>query len=204
MDFYREIMGMNIIRSPHSVKYYDCYSDNNFYYIVMEKCDEDLDSFMEKYKNGIPDSIIKDILLQLNKAFKEMHSKKLIHRDLKPQNILIKYNSQNSFIVKLSDYGISREFVNKSFSSHIGTQIYMAPEVYVKKNYIPTKCDLWAIGVIIYQLKFKEIDFSFYQGNIPKRFNNKLLDDLVRKLIVVDQNKRIDWNEYFNHPFFKN
>ena len=133
-----------------------------------------------------------------------MHSKKLIHRDLKPQNILIKYNSQNSFIVKLSDYGISREFVNKSFSSHIGTQIYMAPEVYVKKNYIPTKCDLWAIGVIIYQLKFKEIDFSFYQGNIPKRFNNKLLDDLVRKLIVVDQNKRIDWNEYFNHPFFKN
>jgi len=81
----------------------------------------------------------------------------------------------------------------------------MAPELLnVTGNYIPIKCDLWAIGVIIYELKFKEKDLSFYQGIIPKIFDNKLLDDLVRKLIVVNPNKRIDWNEYFNHPFFKN
>ena len=171
----------------------------------MEKCDEDLASFMEKYQNEIPDSTIKVILLQLNEAFKIMRSKNIIHRDLKPQNILIKYNSQNSFIVKLADFGISREFNNKSFSTHIGTKIYEAPEIYFNnENYNPNKCDLWAIGVIIYALKFKEINFSFYNGIIPKRFKNKLLDDLVRKLIVVDPNKRIGWNEYFNHPFFKN
>jgi len=185
------------------VECYGYYSDNTDYYIIMEKCDEDLASFMEKYQNEIPDSTIKVILLQLNEAFKIMRSKNIIHRDLKPQNILIKYNSQNSFIVKLADFGISREFNNKSFSTHIGTKIYEAPEIYFNnENYNPNKCDLWAIGVIIYALKFKEINFSFYNGIIPKRFKNKLLDDLVRKLIVVDPNRRIDWNEYFNHPFF--
>ena len=171
----------------------------------MEKCDEDLNSFMEKYKGGMPDSLMKGILLQLNEAFKIMLSKNIIHRDLKPQNILIKYVSPNSFIVKLADFGLSREFNNKSFSTIAGTRLYMAPElVYANGNYMPIKCDLWAIGVIIYQLKFNELSFSFYQGKIPKSFDNRLLDDLVRKLIVIDPNKRISWNDYFNHPFFKN
>ena len=69
---------------------------------------------------------------------------------------------------------------------------------------MPTKCDLWSIDVIIYKLKFNEIGWDFYIGKIPKSFDNKLLDDLVRRLIVVDPDKRIGWNEYFNHPFFKN
>ena len=162
-QFKREINALKNIRSPNSVECYGYYSDNTDYYIIMEKCDEDLASFMEKYQNEIPDSTIKVILLQLNEAFKIMRSKNIIHRDLKPQNILIKYNSQNSFIVKLADFGISREFNNKSFSTHIGTKIYEAPEIYFNnENYNPNKCDLWAIGVIIYALKFKEINFSFY------------------------------------------
>ena len=92
LRFYREINALKNIRSPYSVEYYDYYSDNNYYYIVMEKCDEDLTNFMKRYKNGIPDPTIKVILLQLNEAFKIMVSKNIIHRDLKPQNILIKYD----------------------------------------------------------------------------------------------------------------
>ena len=62
-----------------------------------------------------------------------------------------------------------------------------------------------AIGVIIYELKFNEVPYIlFYQGIIPETFDNILLDDLVRRLIVVDPKKRIGWNEYFEHPFFKN
>ena len=160
---------------------------------------------MQKNKHGLSDYQIKGILLQLNEAFKIMLSKNIIHRDLKPQNILLKYVSQNQFIVKIADFGLSREFNNKSFSTQVGTPFYIAPEIAnFKGNYIPIKCDLWAIGVIIYKLKFNEITPLFYVGMIPKRFDNKLLDDLVRRLIVVDPDKRIGWNEYFNHPFFKN
>ena len=53
-------------------------------------------------------------------------------------------------------------------------------------------------------MKFNQVPcISFYGGNIPETFDNPLLDDLVSRLIVVDPNKRIDWKEYFDHPFFK-
>ena len=183
----------------HRMKYME------LYYIVMEKCDEDLRKYIERNKGGFSDAMIKNILLQLNEAFKMMHSNNLIHRDLKPANIFIKNVSENNFIIKLADFGLSRIFNNKSFSTQKGTPLYAAPELCTAKgNYMPIKCDLWAIGVIIYELKFKDINFSFYQGIIPKRFDNGFLDDLVRRLIVVDPNRRIGWNEYFNHPFFRN
>ena len=44
---------------------------------------------------------------------------------------------------------------------------------------------------------------SFYGGKIPNQFDNKILDDLVRRLIVVEPEKRINWEDYFNHPFFR-
>ena len=203
--FDREIIAMKDIICQNSVKYYDHFEDKDSYYIVMEKCDGDLKSFIEK-NESLSDSMIKNILLQLNKAFKIMHSKNMIHRDLKPENILIKNISQNNFIFKLADFGLSRVFENNNFSTHEGSFGYMAPEQLDKKKYYePTKCDLWAIGVIIYELKFNEVPvIAFYQGNIPEKFDNKFLDDLVRRLIVIDSNKRIDWNDYFNHPFFKN
>ena len=194
---------MKKIKCKNSVEYYDNFDDKDFYYIVMEKCDEDLKSFLERNKNGLSDEIIKDILLQLNEAFKIMRSKNIIHRDLKPQNILIKHISENDFIIKVADFGLSRESNNKSFSSNNGTNEYCAPEQR-NGNYDPTKCDLWSIGVIIYELKFNEVPFHYFNiGTIPEEFNNKNLNDLVKRLIVVDPKLRIDWKEYFNHPFFK-
>ena len=139
--FNREVIAMKNLKCTNSVEYYDHYSDNDFYYIVMEKCDEDLRSLMERYKGGLSDSIIKNILLQLNKVFKIMYSKKMIHRDLKPENILIKHISQDNFIIKLADFGLSREFKNNKFSTQAGTQFYSAPEQLSKNNYEPTKCD---------------------------------------------------------------
>ena len=196
---------MKNIRCQNSVEYYDYFSDSKSYYIVMEKCDENLENYMQKNKSGLSEHKIKEILLQLNKAFKVMRAKNIIHRDLKPQNILLKYVSQNQFIVKIADFGLSREFNGANFSTLAGTPIYFAPEILNQNgNYMPIKCDLWAIGVIIYKLKFNEISFDFYKGKIPMGFDDKNLDDLVRRLIVVDPNKRISWDEYFNHQFFKN
>ena len=203
--FDREINNMKKMKCINIVEYYDHYIDKDYYYIIMEKCDEDLYDFLEK--NGpLSDLMIKNILIQLNKAFLAMRSNNIIHRDLKPENILIKYNSSNmnEFTIKLADFGASREYNKKSFSTHIGTQGYAAPELFGNSNYDPGKCDLWAIGVIIYQLKFNDMPIlQFYSNNIPNKFENVELDDLMKKLIVVDQNKRISWEDYFNHDFFK-
>ena len=207
--FKREIKTMNEIKCDYSVEIYDCYFDDNYYYIVMEKCDGDLYSLLENNK-GFSESEIKTIFLQLNVALKKMYSKRIIHRDLKPENIFIKYISPNKtdFIVKLGDFGLSREYQQRQFSTNNINPTYTAPEIQMSrcegKNYDPTKCDLWSIGLIIYNLKFNNIPYyAFYGGKIPNKFDNKNLNDLVEKLIVVDPLKRINWEDYFNHPFFR-
>ena len=207
--FNREIKTMKEIKCDYSVEIYDYYNDNNYYYIVMEKCDGDLFDLM-KNKNGFSESEIKTILLQLNVALKNMYSKNIIHRDLKPENIFIKYTSsnKNDYIVKLGDFGLSREYQQRQFSTNQINPSYAAPEIQIakseNKSYDPTKCDLWSIGLLIYNLRFYDIPFfAFYTGNIPKNFDDNNLNDLVKKLIVTDPSKRINWEDYFNHPFFR-
>ena len=202
--FNREIEAMRNMKSKYSVEYYYHYSDDENYYIIMEKCDGDLNILLEEYKDGVPEQLIKKILVQLNEAFKRMYELNIIHRDIKPANIFIKYNSSNKkdFTVKLGDFGNSREYNNKDFSTGNGSLGFAAPEQ-CSNNYDPRKCDLWSIGVTIYYLKYKDANlFAFIQGNVGK-YENKLLDDLVKKLIVVDPVERISWKDYFNHPFFK-
>ena len=205
--FNREINSMKEVNCQYSVEIYDYYWDKNYYYIVMEKCDENLFDYLQK-NEGMSESKIKEILLELNVAFKKMYLKNIIHRDLKPENIFIKYNKNNKdFIVKLGDFGLSREYKQKKFSTLKGTYLYMAPEIekaYINKsNYDPNKCDLWAIGLIIYYLRFKDIPiYAFILGNIPTKFDDNNINDLLKKLIVIDPDKRISWEDYFNHPLF--
>ena len=91
----------------------------------------------------------------------------------------------------------------------------MAPEILEGKEYT-NKCDLWSLGIIIYQLFFKNTPYNGInefevlkeikktKKNNVNRFNNTYLDDLVRKMLIEDPEKRITWKEYFDHPFFQN
>ena len=204
--FKREIEIMKEIKCDYSVYIFDYYIDYNYYYIVMEKCDGDLYDLLEEKKN-FSESEIKKICLQLNKALKIMVEKKIIHRDLKPENIFIKYISpnKNDFIVKLGDFGNSRKYQQNNHSTKIITEGYAAPEILFSgdQSYDPSKCDLWSIGVLIYKLKFNEIPGTFILGEIPGKFDDENLNDLIKRLIVVDKEKRIGWKDYFDHPFFK-
>ena len=93
----------------------------------------------------------------------------------------------------------------------------MAPEIFEgegKEDY-GNKCDLWSIGIIIYQLYFKEYPYkgdtqvAIYNkikslGNkVLKSTNNVNLDDLIKSLLIKEPSKRINYEQYFNHPFFK-
>ena len=151
---------------------------------------------------------------QLNETFKIMVKNNIVHRDIKLENILVKYE-QDKFIVKLTDYGISKQVTkSKLCKTHAGTGNTMAPEVLEGKEIYDNKCDLWSIGVIIYQLTFKEYPYSGISevallNNIKnfgqrkfKESNDNNLNNLIRSLLIYDSKKRIEWNNYFIHPFF--
>ena len=139
---------------------------------------------------------------------------KIIHRDLKLENIMIKYDKNIpvlGYIVKLSDFGLSKELnENELTATIVGTPLTQAPEVLCKEKY-DSKCDLWSIGVIIYQLIFDRIPFNVKskQELIDKIKKMKKLDipkdipvsneciDLLNKLFQKDREKRITFEQYF-------
>ena len=90
-----------------------------------------------------------------------MNENEIIHRDIKLENILIKYtdSSHTKFIPKINDYGLSREMNNGIASTWCGSPLYMAPEVLMNKEY-NNKADLWSIGIMIYIMHFMIMDLN--------------------------------------------
>ena len=208
----QEVENMKNCECENSVKFFDYFDKKEYYEIIMELCDSSLHKYL---KNREPFSVeeIFEIFTNLNKAFKIMNEKNIVHRDLKLKNILIKYTNKEKtkFIPKLCDFGFSKKIEEVSNNTRLGTVNTLAPEVYENGLYGP-KADLWSIGVIIYYCYFKKHPYSFKKNMNDILASKKLkyekprnffLADLIDKLLVVDQNDRISWNEYFNHPFFK-
>jgi len=203
----------------NAVKFYEYFENENEFCIVMELCDGNLFQLLtqKKENEGFNQDEIYDILNQLNNTFKIMYENKLVHRDIKLQNILFKYNNKEktNYIFKLIDFGISKHLLSltQKLSTKIGTFNMMAPEIIEGKPY-NEKCDLWSLGIIIYLLYFHKYP---YNGNnelailnqikdlkqkILKKTENLDLDDLISKLLNPNPNKRITWGKYLEHPFF--
>ena len=216
--FNRELDIMQKCYCENSVKIYDYFDKENEFIIIMELCDNNLFKELAKTKNGFNVEQIKDILKQLNNVFKIMNENKIAHRDIKLHNILVKYlnDEKTKFKVLLSDYGVSNQLRSMSgkYMTHAGTQIIMAPEILNGEEYT-NKCDLWSLGVNIYQLYTKKPPYSGKFDKVILNQINKLghsvldvikddkLKDLLSKLLERDPQKRISWEEYFQHDFFK-
>ena len=218
IKFHREISNMQKCHCENSVEIYAYFDTEEAFIIAMELCDNTLFKELAKTKNGFSSKKIKEILLQLNNVFRKMNDNNIVHRDIKLNNILVKYlnEEKTKFKVLLSDYGVSNQLssMTKKYRTHAGTQIIMAPEILSGKEY-NNKCDLWSLGVNIFQLYTKKPPYSGAYDNVILNQINKLgqsvlnaitdekLKDLLSKLLVKEPENRISWEEYFEHDFFK-
>ena len=211
IDFLTKVKGANI------VNIIDFYSNPNdkHYYIILEKMDGDLEDMLNNNvnKGRMTSKMIRKIFKQLNSGFKMMLKKKKVHRDLKPSNILFTYTNEekSDFVVKLGDFGLATDLYKTDIRSNAGTPFFKAPEV--ENGIYSNKCDLYSLGVILYMLKTGENIFEGkndfermtckMNGKIKKIKDDDKLNDLICRLVVNDPHKRIEWEDYFNHPFFK-
>ena len=207
-DFLNNIKGTNII------KMFDYDEDEEYYYFVLEKMEGDLQQMLEKYKDGMPSNIIKKIFSQINSGLKIMIDSRMCHRDLKPSNILYSYTNKEKtdFIIKICDFGLTTDLGNITQGKTVGagTPFFKAPEV--ETGEYNNKCDLYSIGIILYMLKTREYIFegktllerliNQKENKFKKETDDKLLNDLIKKLVVYDRKDRLNWDDYFNHPFF--
>ena len=217
IKFNKEIENMKKCYCENSVEIIDYYDNENEFIIIMELCDDTLFDALCKTEKGFSVEEIRQILLELNNVFKRMNKFNISHRDIKLNNILIKYlnKEKTKFKILLSDYGVSNHLnsITQNYSTHAGTSLIMAPEILNDEKY-NNKCDLWSLGVIIYQLYTKEYPYHApVEKGILNQINkkgktvlnvieDKQLKDLLSKLLKKNPKKRISWEEYFNHPFF--
>ena len=111
----------------------------------------------------LPEAVVQKIAAQLVQALHYLHSNRVVHRDLKPQNILI----GSGGLVKLCDFGFARAMSTQSIvlTSIKGTPLYMAPELVREQEYNHT-VDLWSLGVILYELFWGAA--PFYTNNLVR------------------------------------
>ena len=209
--FLIDVKGTNIL---NIIDYYEGKNDD-YYYFVFEKMDGDLQQLIDtKYKNGMSSQMIRKIFSQVNSGLKIMQKLGKSHRDLKPSNILFSYvdDKEKDFIVKIGDFGLATDLSSKNVTAtDCGTIVYKAPEV--ESGKFNNKCDLYSLGIILYLLKtgkiifegnsMREIIINQFQNKRRKETNDKKLNDLINKLVVTDPEKRMNWDAYFEHPFFK-
>ena len=134
------------------VKYYDSFIEEDCLNIIMEYCEEgDFGSYINNLiqnKNYLSEQQIWHFFIQISLGLAYIHSKNILHRDLKPMNIFLKKNN----LIKIGDLGVAKMLqTNTKAITYIGTPYYLSPEVCEGKPY-NSKSDVWALGCILYEL----------------------------------------------------
>eukprot|EP00826_Nyctotherus_ovalis_P042322 TRINITY_DN4335_c0_g1_i1.p3 TRINITY_DN4335_c0_g1~~TRINITY_DN4335_c0_g1_i1.p3 ORF type:complete len:157 (-),score=40.06 TRINITY_DN4335_c0_g1_i1:1230-1700(-) len=149
--FIEEIKVLRLLNHPNIVKLYEIYETSSYVHLVMEYIEgEDLFTHLEK-KERYSEKDASVIVKQLLNVLKYCHALDIIHRDVKPENIMIQ-NSPNSAksTIKLIDFGLA-ELIDPFNSIRIvcGSPGYMAPELFEQTGY-DTKVDMFSLGAVLY------------------------------------------------------
>uniref|UniRef100_A0AAQ4P4I3 non-specific serine/threonine protein kinase n=1 Tax=Gasterosteus aculeatus aculeatus TaxID=481459 RepID=A0AAQ4P4I3_GASAC len=172
-------------------------------------------------KGTLREDTIRVFLQQIGQAMKVLQSKDILHRDLKPQNILLchpegRRSSPINTSIKIADFGFARHLQTNTMAATLcGSPMYMAPEVIMSQNY-DAKADLWSIGTIVYQCLTGKAPFHastpqelrlFYENllsfpSIPKETSPNLRH-LVLGLLQRNHKERFGFDEFFHHPFLE-
>lgn len=163
---------------------------------------------MKKYKK-LPEDKVRLYGKQILDAMLYLHQNRILHRDLKPQNILLEKD-----VIKICDFGFAKQMTaSTNFLRSIkGTPLYIAPEIIDEKKYTH-KVDIWSFGVILYELATGYTPFyaSTIQQLKPKILYNPVnypswmspnLRSLIEGMLQKRDLNRLDWEDIKNHIFF--
>ena len=154
----REISILKQLPHPNIVSLMDLIHGDKKLYLVFEFMDHDLKKFLDINGGPLTPELVKSYLFQILLAIKYCHSKRILHRDLKPQNLLIDKNG----IIKVGDFGLARSFgvPIKTLTHEILTLWYRAPEILLGQKEYGTPVDIWSIGLIFYEMAHRKPLFA--------------------------------------------
>uniref|UniRef100_A0AAQ5Y185 non-specific serine/threonine protein kinase n=1 Tax=Amphiprion ocellaris TaxID=80972 RepID=A0AAQ5Y185_AMPOC len=204
----REIDIMRDLQHPNIVQLFDSFETETEVVVVTEYAEGQLFQILED-DGSLPENQVREIACQLVSALYYLHSHRILHRDMKPQNILL----GKSGVVKLCDFGFARAMSVSTLvlTSIKGTPLYMSPELVEEKPYDHT-ADLWSLGCILYELHTGAP--PFYTNSIfhlvqlivrdPVKWPETMSDtcmSFLKGLLTKDPQKRLSWPDLLHHPF---
>jgi NIMA (never in mitosis gene a)-related kinase len=203
---------------PNIVHMKEYFVDYNYFCIVMEYVDGDnlkkkIDEQIKANRTPFEETFILHVLTQLSSALLECRKQKIIHRDVKPNNIFLTKEGQ----VKLGDFGVGNSVTqtNKSLNTFASTQSYMAPEVINDHPSYSFPADIWSLGCVIYKLmslsspfhvkSVFDLPFVIKEGKYPPLKGNysQELKWAVEGMLKVDLKERLSIEKICEFSFLE-
>ncbi|KAJ1959619.1 cyclin-dependent kinase 5 [Dispira parvispora] len=158
----REISLLKELKHPNIVKLHDVLHTEKKLTLVFEHLDSDLKKFIDSCNGELDYQVVKRFMYQLLHGLAYCHQRRVLHRDLKPQNLLINKRGE----LKLADFGLARAFgiPGRNYSFEVVTLWYRAPDVLMESNHYSTTIDLWSAGCIFAEMSSGR---PLFTGNNP-------------------------------------
>ncbi|XP_065696456.1 serine/threonine-protein kinase 36 isoform X1 [Patagioenas fasciata] len=207
-NLQREIEIMRGLRHPNIIQMLDSFETDKEVVVVTDYAEGELFQILED-DGSLPEDQVQTIAAQLISALYYLHSHRILHRDMKPQNILLDKDG----VVKLCDFGFARAMSIHTMvlTSIKGTPLYMSPELVEERPYDHT-ADLWSVGCILYELFVGTP--PFYTSSIfqlvslivkdPVKWPvaiSPVFKSFLQGLLTKDPCQRLSWPELLSHPF---
>jgi len=206
----REIKLMRRLHHRNIIKYINDFSTTSQIHLVMEYVgSRSLYEYVKSGKNRhLKEHEAMQPFRQLCEGISYIHARNIFHRDLKLENVLYPEGGD----IKLIDFGFSVHSKSK-LKTFCGTPTYMAPEIVKKREYLGSKVDIWALGIMLYRIltgtypftakKDKELYRRIYEG----KYDDSLLPspeakDMIKKMLAVRSEDRISIDDILKHSWF--
>lgn len=206
---YREVDIMKRLDHPHIIKLFQVMETKNMIYLVSEYASQgEIFDYIARYGRMTEDQA-RNKFWQILSAVEYCHNRKIVHRDLKAENLLLDSNNN----IKIADFGFSNYYtVGGQLSTWCGSPPYAAPEVFEGKKYVGPEIDIWSLGVVLYVLVCGALPFD---GCSLQALRDRVLsgrfripyfmssdcESLIRKMLVLEPNKRYSIHQIKKHPW---
>lgn len=149
----REISVLRQLKHPNIVELSDVIQSDGRLYLVFEYVDKDLKKYFDATEGPMTSQLLKSYTAQLLRGLLYCHVRGVMHRDLKPQNVLVSRDGQ----LKLADFGLARAFVPpiRPFTHEVVTLWYRAPEILLGAKTYALPVDIWSVGTILAEMVTK-------------------------------------------------
>ncbi|KAM7283366.1 serine/threonine-protein kinase SIK2 isoform X1 [Ixodes scapularis] len=208
---YREVHIMKMLSHPHIVKLYQVMETKNMLYLVSEYASQgEVFDFISRH-GRMPEAMARRKFWQVLSAVEYCHSNRVVHRDLKAENLLLDCNMN----IKLADFGFSNFFSPDDYlTTWCGSPPYAAPEVFEGKCYIGPEIDVWSLGVVLYVLVCGALPFDGCNLQVLRSrvlsgrfripfFMSTDCEHLIRKMLVLEPSKRLTVEQVKRHRWLQ-